>query len=68
MESISEHADANVCKVMAGNKVDLVDERKVNTKEATQYAAQYKMRYFDTGAKTKVGIDELFEHLATQVY
>ena len=53
MESISEHADANVCKVMAGNKVDLVDERKVNTKEATQYAAQYKMRYFDTSAKTK---------------
>ena len=65
MESISEHADASVCKVMAGNKVDLVDERKIDTKEATQYAAQYKMSYFDTSAKTNVGIEQLFEHLAT---
>ena len=66
MESIEEHADNNICKVMVGNKIDL--ERKVSTKEAKQCAKEYGMKYFDASAKTNVGVQEVFETLMTQVY
>ena len=39
MESIYEHADANICKVMVGNKIDLDDERKISKGEAIEFAA-----------------------------
>ena len=41
MESIYEHADQNICKVMVGNKIDLEDERKISKKEAEDLANQY---------------------------
>ena len=41
MESIYEHADQNICKVMVGNKIDLEDERKISKKEAEDLASQY---------------------------
>lgn len=37
MESIYEHADPNICKVMVGNKIDLED-RRVQTNEARDMA------------------------------
>ncbi len=39
MESIYEHADQNICKVMVGNKIDLESERKTSYKEASDLAA-----------------------------
>ena len=33
MESISDHADQNVCKIMVGNKID-IEDRRVTKKEA----------------------------------
>ena len=39
MESIYEHADQNICKVMVGNKIDLEDERKISKKEGEDLAA-----------------------------
>ena len=51
MESIYEHADTNICKLMVGNKIDLEDERKISKKEAEELAAQYQMKYFEASAK-----------------
>ena len=67
MESIDEHADANICKVMVGNKIDLEDERKISTKEASDFAAGYKMKYFEASAKKDIGIAKFFETLMTEV-
>ena len=39
MESIYEHADQNICKVMVGNKIDLDDQRKISYKEASELAS-----------------------------
>jgi GTPase SAR1 family protein len=30
MESIDQHADENICKVMVGNKIDLEEDRKIS--------------------------------------
>ena len=68
MESIYEHADTNICKLMVGNKIDLEDERKISKKEAEELAAQYQMKYFEASAKQNIGITLFFETLMTQVY
>lgn len=34
LESINQHADPNIVKILVGNKIDLEDERKVETAEA----------------------------------
>ena len=65
MESIYEHADQNICKVMVGNKIDLESERKTSYKEASDLAAQFQMKYFEASAKTDTGIAIFFETLMT---
>ena len=34
MESINEHADANICKVLVGSNFDLDGQRKISIQEA----------------------------------
>ena len=68
MESIEEHADDEICKVMVGNKVDLVEDRLISTQEAKDTARQFSMEYFDASAKLNQGVQEVFECLMTQVY
>ena len=53
---------------MVGNKIDLEDERKISTKEASELAAQFQMKYFEASAKKNIGIEKFFETLMTQVY
>ena len=67
MESIFEHADQNICKVMVGNKID-IEDRRVTKKEAQDLATSYNMLYFEASAKQNIGITVFFETLMTQVY
>lgn len=68
LESIYQHADPSIVKVLVGNKIDLEDERKVPAEEAMALAAQHKMMYFEASAKLNKNIDELMQHLMEQVY
>ncbi|KAL6059477.1 Ras- protein Rab-1A [Balamuthia mandrillaris] len=56
---------SNVCKVIVGNKSDLVQKRVVTEKEARALAAKYKLEYFETSAKSGEGVQEAFTSLAT---
>ena len=64
MESIFDHADQNVCKIMVGNKID-IEDRRVTQKEAQDLATSYNMLYFEASAKQNIGITVLFETLMT---
>ena len=68
LESIYEHADENIVKVLSASKIDLDDERKVSHEEAQEMARQHKMSYFETSAKEDVGINELMQQLMKDVY
>ena len=63
LESIYEHADPKIIKVLVGNKLDLADERKVSTQEAKDLADQHKMNYFETSAKLDKNVNELIQYL-----
>ena len=41
MESIDQHADENICKVMVGNKIDLEEDRKISRQQAQELANTY---------------------------
>ena len=60
MTSIETHADSSICKILVGNKVDMVDNRVVTQKEASELAAKYKMKYFEASAKLNQGVQEFF--------
>ena len=68
LESIYEHADQNVAKILVGNKVDLKDERKTSQEDAREIAKQHNMNYYDASAKENININELMEDLMGQVY
>ena len=68
MESVIDHADASVCKILVGNKIDLEANRKVSKKEANEMALQYDMEYFEASARQNIGVSDLFEDLILKVY
>ena len=47
--------------VLAGNKVDIADQRKVSAEEAQAFAADKKLLYLETSAKTGISVPDLFE-------
>ena len=68
LESIDDYADDNVAKILVGNKVDMVNERKISKEEAERMAAQNNMKYWETSAKENLNINELMDDLMNQVY
>ena len=68
LNSIKEHADPNVIKILVGNKCDLESERKVSYEEANTLAKENNMHYYDTSAKNDMNIDAFMDDLIGQVY
>lgn len=65
MESIYEHADSSICKVMVGNKIDLGSERKIKKVDAQALAKTYEMDYYEASARLNQGVTPFFEALMT---
>ena len=53
--------------ILAGNKCDMEDKRRVFPVEAQELAAQHNLRYFDVSAKENRNINECFEEIMNQV-
>ena len=68
LNSIKEHADPNVIKILVGNKCDLEGERKVSYEEANKLAQENNMHYYDTSAKNDMNIDAFMDDLIGQVH
>lgn len=54
--------------VLAGNKLDLENEREVTKDEAQNFANKHKIKYFEMSAKVLKGLDEVFNDLANNIY
>ena len=57
----------NIILILVGNKVDLIDERKVSIEEGMGLAKELGVYYMETSAKTNENIGELFEWVALQI-
>jgi hypothetical protein len=51
LEDVRLYAQRHVQIFLLGNKVDLLDERKIEFKDAKAYAEKYHMQYFEVNKK-----------------
>ena len=66
MKQIEAHASPGVAKILIGNKSDL-PERVVSTEKGQKLADDYKIKYFETSAKTGVNVIEAFDYIANEI-
>lgn len=64
---LQRQADPGIVICLAGNKVDLADQRQVSPAEAEQFARDEGLMFFETSAKTGEGIDEMFQAVAERM-
>jgi GTPase SAR1 family protein len=59
--------DETVPFLLVGNKSDLDDRRKISKEDAEARAAQWKVPYVETSAKTKTNVDKVFFDLMREI-
>ena len=64
---IEKNANKDVLKILIGNKCDLEESRVITTKEGTDFANSYGMKFFETSAKNDINVSEAFQMLARQL-
>ena len=67
VSQIREEASANVIIYIAGNKIDMEEERKVNKEEGEKLAEELGFPFVETSAKSGININETFEDLVERI-
>lgn len=67
ISQIREEVTSNVVIYIAGNKIDLEEERKVQTEEGKKLAEEYGFPFVETSAKDGTNINEAFEDLVERI-
>lgn len=64
---INQHADVHVNKILIGNKCDMQDGRVVSTEEGEALAQEYKIKFYETSAKTDIMVEDGFLAISSDV-
>ena len=68
-KELRTHSNPNVKVFLIGNKIDLDDERKIQTEEGEKYADQYKInKFFESSAKSGFNAKKIFIEAAKLLY
>ncbi|KAF9435703.1 hypothetical protein BGZ76_005694 [Entomortierella beljakovae] len=59
--------DDKIPFILVGNKADLTPLRKVNKEEAAERAAEWSCPYYETSAKTRLNVDEVYTVLMRKI-
>ena len=62
-EKLFANADNNAFKYVFGNKIDLVDQRKIKEEEAKEICGKYKYEYKEVSCKSGQNIKEVFDEI-----
>ena len=64
---IEKYSQAGVCKILVGNKCDMLDKRQVTEDEGREFAAQFGMPFLETSAKATLQVDAAFETMTREI-
>lgn len=67
VKELQRQANENIVIALAGNKLDLEEDRQVPTEEAQAYAKEAGLLFFETSAKSGANVTELFTAIARKL-
>ena len=68
VNELEEHAQKGIVLMIAGNKADLENSRRVKKEEVEQYANSHSAEHFTVSAKNGMKVEEMFQRLAEKVH
>lgn len=68
LKEVRDHADSDAVIMLVGTKTDLVDKRRVSTREGEAFAAGNGLRFMETSAADATNVENTFHTLFTDVY
>lgn len=66
-DEIAQHAPSDVCKILVGNKSDLVQECVVTEEQGRELANELGVKFMLTSAKSNEGVEGAFFSLARSI-
>ncbi|KAL5203148.1 hypothetical protein ABZP36_014100 [Zizania latifolia] len=67
LSEIDRYASDSVCKLLVGNKCDLVDSKVVDTEEAKAFAESLGIYFLETSAKESINVEEAFLTMSSEI-
>jgi Ras-related protein Rab-1A len=64
---IDRYASENVCKLLVGNKVDLVTKKAVEFESAKEFADKLSIPFLETSAKAATNVEKAFLKMASEI-
>ncbi|KAF3777864.1 Ras-related protein, partial [Nymphaea thermarum] len=67
LNEIDRYASDSVCKLLVGNKCDLVDNKVVDTSTAKAFADELGIPFLETSAKDSINVEQAFLTMAGEI-
>uniref|UniRef100_A0A6A7GA75 GTP-binding protein YPTC1 n=1 Tax=Hirondellea gigas TaxID=1518452 RepID=A0A6A7GA75_9CRUS len=67
LSEVNRHASESTMKLMVGNKADMVDDKKVSSSTAQQFADRLGILFLETSAKNATNVEAAFLTLAKEL-
>ncbi|MBA0586875.1 hypothetical protein Gorai_017592, partial [Gossypium raimondii] len=64
LNEIDRYANDSVCKLLVGNKCDLVENKVVDTQRAKAFADELGIPFLETSAKDAINVEQAFLTMA----
>jgi Ras-related protein Rab-1A len=68
LEEVRINSDKKCVIYLVGNKIDLVNNREISTKEAENFAKKENIKYIETSAVKNMKVTEAFTSLLNNIY
>ncbi|XP_009404831.2 ras-related protein RIC1-like [Musa acuminata AAA Group] len=67
LSEIDRYASDSVCKLLVGNKCDLVEDRVVETEKAKAFADSLGIPFIETSAKDSINVEKAFLTMCAEI-
>lgn len=67
IDELNEKANPNILIILAGNKVDLYDDRVITEEQGKSFAEQYGLIFKEVSALKNTNIKELFDEIVEKL-